>query len=44
MIGYVYHQKKKITKKEIYKKANELKIIAYNKDDFKFALQEEKSK
>ena len=35
-------KKRKLPKKEIYKKANELKIIAYNKDDFKFALQEEK--
>jgi len=35
-------KKRKLPKKEIYKKANELKIIAYNKDDFKFALQQEK--
>ena len=35
-------KKRKLPKKEIYKKANELKIIAYNKSDFKFALQEEK--
>lgn len=35
-------KKRKLPKKEIYKKANELKIIAYNKDDFKFALQEKK--
>lgn len=35
-------KKRKLPKKEIYKKANELKIIVYNKDDFKFALQQEK--
>ena len=36
MIGYVYHQKKrKLPKKEIYKKANELKIIAYNNSNDK---------
>ena len=35
-------KKRKLPKKEIYKKANELKIIVYNKDDFKFALREEK--
>ena len=33
-------KKKMLPKQEIYSKANELKVIIYNNDDFKFAIQE----
>lgn len=33
-------KKRKLPTQEIYKKANELKIIVYNKDDFKFAEEQ----
>ena len=33
-------KKKMLPKQEIYPKANELKVIIYNNDDFKFAIQE----
>jgi 7-carboxy-7-deazaguanine synthase len=33
-------KKKKLPKQEIYSIANELKVIIYNNDDFKFAIQE----
>ena len=33
-------KKKMLPKQEIYSKANELKVIIYNNDDFKFAVQE----
>ena len=33
-------KKKILPKQEIYSKANELKVIIYNNDDFKFAIQE----
>jgi len=29
-----------LPKEEIYKKADELKVIIYNNDDFKFAIEE----
>jgi len=35
-------KKKMLPKQEIYSKANELKVIIYNNDDFKFAIQESK--
>ena len=33
-------KKKMLPKQEIYSQANELKVIIYNNDDFKFAIQE----
>lgn len=33
-------KKQKLPKEEIYKKADELKIIVYNKDDFRFAEEQ----
>ena len=33
-------KKKMLPKQEIYSKANELKVIIYNNNDFKFAIQE----
>jgi len=33
-------KKQKLPKQEIYKKANELKVIVYNKDDFRFAEEQ----
>lgn len=33
-------KKQKLPKQEIYEKANELKIIVYNKDDFRFAEEQ----
>jgi organic radical activating enzyme len=33
-------KKLKLPKEEIYKKANELKMIIYNKDDFRFAEEQ----
>ena len=33
-------KKKMLPKQEIYSKANELKVIIYNNDDFEFAIQE----
>ena len=41
--GFVYHQKKnKLPTQEAAARADELKVIIYNKDDFRFAEEQAK--
>ena len=43
-IGFAFHQKKnKLPTKEAANRADELKVIVYNKDDFRFAEEQAKT-